>query len=145
MSQTLRLRAETNDDLVVISSALQDAILKVGEIAYDASGRYVSLRLSRFRNESDGDAERIQTGLRIDSVLGVQSRQIDKSDPDAYAVLLSCQFVKKTKKKTDPSGYIHLVFAGGGEINIEAECIDVTLIDVSDARKTDKLPLHYDG
>jgi len=145
MSQKLKLRAESADDLVVISSALQDAILKVGEIAYNPKGRFLSLRLSRFRHESDDKAERVETGLRVDSVLGVKSRLIDRTDPNAFAVLLSCSFTKKTRFKKDPEGEIVLVFAGGGEISIEVECVDLTLADISAGRVTDKLPIHYDG
>ncbi len=145
MSQALKLRAETKDDLVVISSTLQDAILKVGEISYDTKGRFLNLRLSRFKHENQSASERVQTGLRIDSVLNVKSRQIDRSDPEAFAVLLSVNFEKASKSKTDPSGVLQLVFAGGGEMNVDVECIEVMLADVSTVRVTDKLPLHSDG
>lgn len=140
----LKLRAETQEGLIVISSALQDAILKVGEIVYNNKGRFVTLRLSRFRHEQDGKNERVQTGLRIDSVLNIRSRDLDRKDPDAYAVLLSARF-EASKEKEDPSGLIHLVLAGGGEIAIKVECIDVILADTAETRETDKLPIHYDG
>jgi len=142
MSGSLKLRAESEDDLVVISSALQDAILKVGEIAYNSRGRFVTLRLSRFKHEQNNKNERVKTGLRIDSILKVRSRGLDRRDPDAYAVLLSMHFTVSTD---DPSGVIHLVLAGGGELALEVECVDVILADTNEARETDKLPLHYDG
>jgi len=141
---SLKLRAETEEGLVVISSALQDAILKVGEIVYNNRGRFLTLRLSRFRHEQDNKAERVQTGLRIDSVLNIKSRGLDRTDPDAYAVLLSMGF-EPSKEKGDPSGLIHLVLAGGGELAIKVECIDVILADTKEVRTTDKLPIHYDG
>ncbi len=149
MSEKLKLRAETEDDLIVISSSLQDAILKVGEIGYDRTGRNVNLRLSRFRHEAEktnkrNTGERIQAGLRIDSVLSVKSRNIDRTDPDAYAVLLSIDFLPGSVAADDPSGELRLVFAGGGEICAAVECIDVILADISDVRMTDSLPLHYD-
>jgi len=144
MSGSLKLRAENEDDLVVISSALQDAILKVGEIVFNPRGRYLSLRLSRFRHENNKN-ERVETGLRIDSVLGVKSRLIDRSDPEAFAVLLSLQFDKASVSAEDPSGDLRLVFAGGGEIDIAVECVDATLADLKNVRTTDKLPIHYDG
>jgi len=145
MSKPLKLKAESVDDLVVISAALQDAILKVGEIAYNSKGRFVTLRLSRFRHEDGRKSERVQTGLRIDSVLSVKSRLLDRSDPDAYAVLLDCAFDKASKKKSDPEGVLRLIFAGGGELSVSVECIDMVMADVSEARETDKLPIHYDG
>jgi len=145
MSESLKLRAETEDDLVVISSALQDAILKVGEIAYNSRGRFMTLRLSRFKHEQDKKSERVKTGLRIDSILKVQSRGLDRRDPDAYAVLLSMRFEASSVSVDDPSGWVHLVLAGGGELALNVECIDVILADTNEARETDKLPLHYDG
>jgi len=145
MSGSLKLRAESEDDLVVISSALQDAILKVGEIAYNSRGRFVTLRLSRFKHEQNNKNERVKTGLRIDSILKVRSRGLDRRDPDAYAVLLSMHFAETSISTDDPSGVIHLVLAGGGELALEVECVDVILADTNEARETDKLPLHYDG
>lgn len=140
----LRLRAETQEDLVVISSALQDAILKVGEIVYNNRGRFMTIRLSRFKHEQDQKAERVQTGLRIDSILNIKSRALDRADPEAYAVLLSMRFEPSTENG-DPSGLIHLILAGGGELAIKVECIDVILADTKEVRETDKLPVHYDG
>lgn len=144
MSAKLKLRAETEEDMVVISATLQDAILKVGEIVYNNKGRYLNVRLSRFKHEQDGKAERVQTGLRIDSILNIKSRGLDRTDPDAYAVLLSMRF-EPSKEKNDPSGLVHLVLAGGGELAVKVECIDVILADTETARATDKLPIHYDG
>lgn len=144
MSGSLKLKAETEEDLIVISSTLQDAILKVGEVVYNNRGRFLTLRLSRFKHEQDRKSERVQTGLRIDSVLNIKSRSLDRTDPEAYAVLLSMRF-DPSKEKEDPSGVIHLVLAGGGELAIKVECIDVILADTAKTRETDKLPIHYDG
>jgi len=146
---SLKLRAETEEDLIVISSALQDAILKVGEIVYNSRGRFMTLRLSRFKHESEKNAngaikgERVKTGLRIDSLLKVKSRGLDRRDPDAYAVLLSMRFEANSVSSDDPSGWVHLVLAGGGELALEVECIDVILADTGESRATDKLPIHY--
>ena len=133
----LRLRAETNTDLEVIAAAVQDAILRVGEISYDLRGRSLSLRMTRFQHETD-NAARAQSGIRFDSVLGVKTRGIDRSDPEAMVILLNIVFDETDK----PAGVINLIFAGGGELQAEVECLDVILADVTDARETDKLPLH---
>jgi len=144
MSNPLKLKAESAGDLAVLSAFVQDAILRVGEIVYNNKGRFITLRLSRFRHENDKKAERIQSGLRIDSVLKIQSRGLDRTDPEAYAVLLSLNFEPSQEKK-DPSGIVHIVLAGGGEIAVKVECVDMILADTSESRTTDKLPLHYDG
>ena len=133
----LRLRAETQSDLEIIAAAVQDAILRVGEINYDLRGRSLTLRMTRFLHEAD-KAARAQSGLRFDSVLGVRTRGIDRSDPEAMAVLLNVVFEQTDK----PAGVINLIFAGGGELQADVECLDAILADVTEASETDKLPLH---
>lgn len=138
MTQRLRLIAQDNDDLKIISASLQDAIGRVGEIVYNKRARALTLRLTRFSHEHE-HAQRILSGLRIDSVLDIKTRGIDRSDPDAMAVLLSINF---TEGALAPGGVLNLIFAGNGQIRVEVECIDITLADVSDPRNTDKKPLH---
>lgn len=138
MTQTLRLIAESADDLDIISAALQDAIGRVGEMKWDSRARAFSLRLTRFRHE-DETPSRVLTGLRFDSVLSVKVRGIAQTQADALAVLLSISF---TPGPENPAGQIVLVFAGGGEIQLSVECIEARLADVSDARTTKSLPLH---
>lgn len=139
MSIELRLKAETAEDLTILSSALQDAILRVGEIQYSAKARSFTLRLSRFRHEADNKSERVLCGLRFDSVLAVSSKDIRRDEPEALAVLIALTFVPAPDA---PSGEIYLVFAGGGEILLKVECIDAVLADVSVPRATRSVPLH---
>ena len=71
-------------------------------------------------------------------MLNVKARGIDRSDPEAMAVLLNLDF-----ELTDaPAGIMRLVFAGGGELQADVEALEVILADVTEARETDKLPLH---
>ena len=139
MTTPLKLKAHTAEDLTVISSLVQDAILRVGEIRFDKSARALSLRLSRFSHEDEAASERTLTGLRFDGVMSVASRGIDRSDKEAMAVLMSVQF---TEGKPKPSGKLSLIFAGGGEIVCDVECIVVILADVSEPRATESRPLH---
>lgn len=138
MTDALKLKAESADDLTVLASTLQDAILRVGEIDYAPKQHALTLRLSRYQHENDETA-RILCGLRIDGVLGLKSRGIDRSDGEAMAVLLSMEFVADD---TPPGGELHLIFAGGGEILAHIECIDILLSDMGESRVTDKRPLH---
>ena len=136
----LKLLAKDSDDLVVIAAALQDAILRVADISYHKSSRSVSLRLWRYRNEGVGQ-ERILTALRFDDVMDVKVRDIERSDPEALLVLLDAKF---TAGEVAPSGEILLQFAGGGELQLTVEAVEVILSDVSDPLKTDKVPIHPD-
>ncbi len=139
MKKPLKLKAETTDDLSVIASALQDAILKVGEVHYGRDGHYLTVRLSRFRHEDNKHPTRILSALRLDGVLGVQSRGLKRDDPEALAVLLSIRF---TPGSEAPEGYIDFIFAGDGQLRLHVECIDILLVDLSEGRITDKIPHH---
>ncbi|HVY03462.1 MAG TPA: DUF2948 family protein, partial [Caulobacterales bacterium] len=54
MSEHLRLRAEGPEDLNAFSAALQDAVLKVGDVSYDPKARRFTALINRFRWESAG-------------------------------------------------------------------------------------------
>ncbi|WP_409434012.1 DUF2948 family protein [Litorimonas sp. RW-G-Af-16] len=135
----LRLLAKDPDDLPLIASAVQDAILRVGDIRYDAKGRFLSLRLSRYMHETK-KPQRIESGLRIDGVMSLQSKGVDRSHDDAVTVLLDATF-----DMTDaPAGTLLLTFAGGGAFRLSVEAMDITLADIGDPRTTKSIPKHDD-
>ncbi len=138
MSKRLRLLAETGEDLTIISAALQDAIVRVGDIYYDRDGRSLVIITNRYSHETQAPG-RIKSGLGLHNILSVKMKNIERSDPDAFLVLLSIEFIPAD---TPPSGEIRLVFAGGGEIRVQAECLEVRLIDIQAARTTKSIPLH---
>ncbi|MGJ8563574.1 MAG: DUF2948 family protein [Alphaproteobacteria bacterium] len=140
MTDLLKLRADSSEDLLVMSSVLQDAITRVGDIKYRPTARSLTLRLSRFRKEDTEKSERILTGLRFDGVMSLKAKSINASDPESYAVLLSMTF----EPAALPAGHVSLIFAGGGELRAGVEALDVTLTDISEPRSTDKTPLHPD-
>jgi len=134
----LRLRAEDAEDLGFISAALQDAVLKVGDIQYEPGAQRVTLSLNRYRWEKGG--ERIRTGLQFGEVLRCQSRNIRRDAPDAVVNLLSIEF--SHTREDDPGGCITLHFSGGGDIKMDVECIDAALADLSDPWPTPRIPGH---
>lgn len=132
--RAIRLRAETPEDLVVISALLQDAVGETDRIAWAAKHRRFTLLLNRFRWEDAAGAarqkrpyERVQTLLSIESVLRARSNGVDPADPDTVLALLSLEF----RPGEDGSGTLVLVLSGDGEIALDVECLDVTLTDVS--------------
>ena len=134
----LRLRAEDAEALGFISAALQDAVLKVGDIQYAPGARTLTLALNRYRWEKGG--ERIRTGLQFGAVLKCQSRNIRRDAPDAVVSLLSIEF--SHTREDDPGGCITLHFAGDGDLKIEVECVDAALADLSDPWPTPRTPAH---
>ena len=81
--RAIRLRAETPEDIAVISALLQDAVGETGRIAWAAKHRRFTLLLNRFRWEDAAGAarqkrpyERVQTLLSVESVLRARSNGV---------------------------------------------------------------------
>ncbi len=142
MSGMLKLMAEDAADLDIIAAAAQDALLRVGDITYDKKARRFAALINRFRWELAGEKgpfERVRSALSFESVLAVKSRKVRMDAPDAVASLLSVTF---TPDPDPPSGNVRLVFAGGGEIALEVECLDALLMDMGAAWRTPRRPDH---
>lgn len=130
----LALRAGDAEDLAVISTLVQDAILPVTEISYDMRHRQLALLLNRFRWEDADQArrearpfERVRAVLLISDVQRVRSDGIDKSDSDLVLALLALTW----QPGPDGTGRLLLEFAGDGTLAVEAECLNVELRDVT--------------
>jgi len=139
---SLKLRAEDAQDLAVISSALQDAVGKIGDIAFDAAARRLTLGLNRFRWEAGAKTnERVRCGLQLGGVMAVQQRNLRRDAKKAVIELLAVTF----EPEEAPGGAILLTFAGGGDLRAKVECIDVVLADVSAPWPTTHRPNHAEG
>jgi hypothetical protein len=137
----LRLLAQEPEDLAVISAALQDAIAKIGDIRWDAQGRTLTLACNRFRWESGGrKGERVRSALQLGDVAGVQARKLRREAKQAVVELLSVAF----EPGEAPGGTILLTFAGGGDLRVSVDCLDVILVDVSEPWSTPRKPGHAD-
>ena len=142
MSVGLRLLAEDGGDLDVISAAAQDALLRVGDVYFDAKARRFTAQVSRFRWEkvdANGSFERVASVLAFESVLGVKSRRVRMEAPDAIGSLLALRFEAANEP---PGGMVTIVLAGGGEIALEVECVDVVLFDTEKVWRTPRRPDH---
>ena len=123
------LAAVDGEDLQVISARLQDAVARLGDLVYLPKKRRFVALLNRFKWES-GKREnlRVRAGLHFDGVLSVKSQNLKRGAPGAVVSLLAVRFAPKAED--DPSGTVELVFAGGGAIMLEVECLDAGLADV---------------
>lgn len=127
----LRLRAEDAEDLQVISAALQDAVLKVGDLRWEAGARRFTVALNRFRWEAGVKrAERVRTALQFGGVLEVKTRRVRRDAPDAVLSLLAVTF-EAGDQAEDPSGVVTLAFSGGADLRLGVEALDAVLADVS--------------
>lgn len=136
-AQPLQLLAEDAEDLAVLSAALQDAVAKVGDIAFEPRARRLTIALNRYRWES-GTRQRVRSALQIGSVMALQARKIRRDRRDAVVELLAIGF----EPGEAPGGLLTLSFAGGGDLRAEIECIDAVLADVSAPWPTPNAPLH---
>ena len=133
----LRLLATDVADLAIVSAALQDAVAKIGDIAFDAGARSLTLALNRFRWEAN-QPERVRAALQFGGVLSVQTRKIRRDRRDAVLSLLSVGF----EAGDAPGGVINLTFAGGGDLRIQVECLDIVMADISAPWPTPRQPRH---
>ena len=123
----LNLGALDPSDLEVISALVQDAVFPITELSWRPSRRRFALLLNRFRWEDGKRAERVQSLLVADNVLGVASQGIDRGDRDVILSLLEVSF----EPEEDGAGQVLLTLAGDGAIRLRVEALEVTLKDVT--------------
>ena len=128
----LHLVARDSEDLAVLSSLLQDAVLPITEIRWQKGRRRLALLVNRFRWEyrdaaarSGRGFERVQSLLVVDEALAARTQGIDRSDRDTVLSLLSLAF----EPGEDGTGRVLLVLAGDGAIALDVEALEVTLKD----------------
>lgn len=146
--QLLKLLALDEDDLQVMSAHLQDALMRIGDIAYLPSEKRFAMIANRFDWESAGEDksarkknfQRRRSAMRFDRVLGAQLQGIDLKAKSAVLELLAIQF-EETEK---PEGNVMLVFAGGAAIRLRVECIEAELRDLGPVWETKMKPEHED-
>jgi hypothetical protein len=140
-AKPLRLIAQEAEDLPAISALVQDAALRVGDIAYDPAGRHLTLRMNRFCHESGGATPlRAPSVLRISDVTAIKRRGIDLTQTHGALSLLDIS----AEPLAAPAFALTLRFAGGTDkdIRIEVECLDVLLLDLAAPRRAKSKPLH---
>ncbi|MGC2410854.1 MAG: DUF2948 family protein [Methyloceanibacter sp.] len=143
----LKLIALDEEDLEVMSSHLQDAVMRVGEMAFEPSRKRFAAILSRFNWEkavgggADQDNERRRTALRFDRVLGARLKSLKPSQSDRVLSLLAVRF----EPGDHPSGYVTLTFSGGASIRLQVECIEAELTDLGPAWRARSRPQHPGG
>jgi hypothetical protein len=134
----LHLAAADAEDLSVISAHMQDAVVRLDDIAYQKKRRTFALIASRYDWENAALKRRRRAGLHFNGVISVKSYAIRQGDAEAVLSLLSITFTE-----TDaPAGVIELTFSGGGSIRLEVECIDAELRDLGPMWQAASMPSH---
>ena len=133
----LRLLAEDAIDLQIMSAALQDAILCPADVVWEPGARTVTIALSRFCWECGGT--RVMAAMQFGDVLAVKSRRLPRA-PETALELLAIDF----EPGEAPGGRVILMFAGGGDLRIDVECLDAVVADLSERWPARVAPTHGD-
>ena len=149
----LKLVALDAEDLSVISAHLQDAVVRVADMAYLPAEKRFAAVANRFdwaKALGDGSGvpspkgnERRRTGLRFDRVLGVKVHGLDLKDKRAALALLAITFTPGASPDA-PDGDVTLTFSGGAAIRLHVECLEIEMKDLGAAWSAKRSPAHPD-
>lgn len=133
----LRLRALDAEDLEVVSSLLQDAAGRAGDLVWMRARRRFALFLNRFRWEDAARAraagrpfERVRCVVMVHHVLAVRAVGVDPRDAERTVSVLRLEFAPAADPE-DPSGVLRVVLAGNAEIALEVEFLELQAEDVT--------------
>jgi hypothetical protein len=143
--QPLKLVALDQDDIAVVSTHLQDAVVKVSDIIWRPSEKRLVLALNRFDWEACGEVspcyQRRRTALRFERVLSFRARNVNPALKDAVLNLLAVEY-----DETDaPAGAVTLIFSGGAALRLEVECLECELADLGPTWNAKGRPAHEVG
>ena len=126
--EPLRLIALEPQDLDALSCNLQDAVVRVVDLAFLPVQRRFALLASRFDwvAAEHGHMERCRAGVHFDNVTRVASTGFDRSNREGVLNLLSIGF----EPGEAPAGSVVLTFSGGAAIRLAVECVDAQMRDL---------------
>jgi hypothetical protein len=137
----LKLIALDREDLEVLSAHVQDALVRVGDMAYARGDRRFALLMNRFDWESAKPRTtplRKRAGLHFNGVQSVSSAGFDTSALDGVLELLAITFAELD----GPAGIVELQFAGGATVRLGVECIEARLADLGATWAAKAKPQH---
>src|SRR5882757_2606638 len=118
------------EDLEVVSTHLQDAVVKVADVLWRPTEKRVVVALNRFDWEGAQADEpeycRRRSALRFERVLSCKCRDVNPAGKDAVLNLLAVEFAEGEA----PSGMVTLTFSGGAAMRLEVECLEAELADL---------------
>jgi hypothetical protein len=136
----LKLVVLDADDLATVSAHLQDAVARVGDMAYLPQEKRFAMLLNRFdwTTASQPEPKRKRAGFHFERVLAAKMRGIDLAKRDDVLNLLAVEF----QEGEAPSGAVTLHFSGNGAIRLEVECLEAALSDLGPQWPAYQCPKH---
>jgi hypothetical protein len=143
--ELLKLIALDQEDLAVVSTHVQDSIVKVADIIWQRQDKRLVIALHRFDWEAaQAGGQRYQrrlTALRFDRVNAFKCRSVQSGNKDAVLNLLAVEFLEQDS----PAGVVLLTFSGGAALRLDVECLEAELADLGPAWATAACPAHQDN
>ena len=130
---SLKLTVHDEDDLMVLSSLLQDATVLIGDMGYDEDKNQFLMVAARYIRDDDGSARRHLIGVNFDQVTGLKRKGFSPKDRDDVLNLLAIQA---------QDAHIEVVFAGEAMLRLETPVIRVYAADLGEGWSTQFQPRH---
>ena len=142
MSAPIKLIAQSEEDLAVISALLQDTAVRVGDIAWLPKEKRFAFVGNRFQWEKKKlfrrpKGERVRTAFHLNGISTAQLQDLDLKDADNVLDLLNIEATE-----TENGFTIVLNFSGGAAIRLQTEAIDAVATDISDSWDAVARPSH---
>ena len=138
----LKLIALDQDDIAIVSTHLQDAVVKIGDIVWLPAEKRLVMGVNRFDWEACGCEDpcykRRRTALRFERVNSLRCRNVDPKQKDAVLNLLAVEF----DEADTPGGTVTLIFSGGAALRLEVECLECELADLGPTWDARGRPVH---
>ena len=137
----IQLLAKDSDDISVMSSLMQDAILYPGDVMWHPKDQQFVMVVNRFCWEEDnpdlGAQSRTHSAFRVDYVRAVKKRGIEKCGDLDYLNLLALQLLQADDKQI-----LLLNFSSGRAIRLEIEKVAAVLQDLGESWPAENRPVH---
>lgn len=131
-SEILKLTVNDAEDLMVLSSLLQDATVLIGDMGYDDN--QFMMVAARFIDGGDGSAgQRRLMGVNIAGVTAIKRKGFSPNDRDNVLNLLAI-------RANDTN--IEVVFSGSAMLRLECKAIRVYAADLGEGWATAFQPSH---
>ncbi len=142
----LKFIALDSEDLEVVSTHLQDAVVRSSEVLWRPEQHRLVVALNRFDWEAavagSPEYRRRRAALRFERVQSCKCKGLKPpAGEDTVLNLLSVEFTPTDQ----PAGIVTLNFSGGGALRLEVECLEAELADLGPTWTTAACPAHADG
>jgi len=142
MSKALKLILQSESDLQVVSSILQDMTMRIGDMAWLKAEHRFACVGNRFRWEKKGwfrrpKGERIRCAFHLNGITAAKLHEIDPADSETVLELLNLEL-----QSFEGALALQLNFAGGAAISLHTDSIDGVITDIGDSWDAIERPRH---